>query len=269
MFEVFRMDWYRLRRQKYLLTGLFLGLGMIAMTYMFTTLLSDPETVKAMQAQGADITAEDVADGAVLAGYTLQQFMHQMLFPGGFWISLVAVFTGVYCAEDYTGGAVKIIFSTLRSRWPYVGGRALCLLVFNLMLMAVYLLVPLALSPVLVFSAVGGSWLDWLQMYLAACLTGWAMSMCALFLATLVRREGWMTLVALCVGMGLPAVLLGAACGVLHLPDLTRFTLFGCSQMITPDFRPMQYLHIAVVCLAWVVVYILLTNLSLRRRDQA
>ena len=62
---------------------------------------------------------------------------------------------------------------------------------------------------------------------------------------------------------------LGAVCGLLHLPDLSRFTIFGCSQMITPDFRPVQYLHIAVVCLAWVVVYGLLTNLSLKRRDQA
>lgn len=39
--------------------------------------------------------------------------------------------------------------------------------------------------------------------------------------------------------------------------------------MITPDFRSEQYLHIAVTCLAWVVVYGLLTDLSLRRRDQA
>lgn len=269
MFEVFRMDWYRLRRQKYLLIAVVLGLGMIALSYLFSSLVSDPETVNAMRAQGADITAEDMADAAVFAGYTLQGYMYQMLFRGGFWLSMIAVFSGVYCTEDYTSGAVKTILSTLGCRWPYVAGRALCLLVYNLVLMAAYLLVPLALSPLRLFASVGGSWLDWLQMYLAACLTGWAMSMCALFLATLVRREGWMTLITLCVGMGLPAVLLGAACGLLHLPDLTRFTLFGCGQMITPDFRPMQYLHIAVVCLAWVVVYILLTNLSLRRRDQA
>lgn len=269
MFEVLRMDWYRLRRQKYLLTGLLLGLGMIAFAYAFSTLLSDPETVNAMQAQGAEITAEDIADGAALAGYTLQKYMHQMLFAGGFWVSLVAVFTGVYCAEDYTGSAVKNIFSVLGCRWPYVVGRSLCLLLYNGVLMAAYLLVPLALSPVLVFSAVGGSWLDWLQMYLAACLVGWAISMCAFFLSTLLRREGWMVLFALLVGMGLPSVSLGAVCRLLHLPDLSRFTIFGCSQMVTPDFRPEQYLHIAVVCLAWVVVYGLLTHLSLTRRDQA
>lgn len=76
MFEVLRMDWYRLRRQNYLLTGLLLGLGMIALSYAFITLLSDPETVNAMQAQGAEITAEDIADGAALAGYTLQRYMH-------------------------------------------------------------------------------------------------------------------------------------------------------------------------------------------------
>lgn len=269
MFEVLRMDWYRLRRQNYLLTGLLLGLGMIALSYAFITLLSDPETVNAMQAQGAEITAEDIADGAALAGYTLQRYMHQMLFEGGFWISLIAVFTGVYCAEDYTGGAVKNIFPALGCRWPYVVGRALCLLVYNAVLMAAYLLVPLALYPLLVFGAVGGTWLDWLQMYLAACLVGWAISMCAFFLSTLIRREGWMALVALCVGTGLPALVLGFACQILHLPDLTRFTICICGRMITLDFRSEQYLHIAVTCLTWVVVYGLLTDLSLRRRDQA
>lgn len=269
MFEMFRTDWYRLRRQKYLLTVLLLGLGMIALAYVFITLLSDPEAVDAMQAQGADITAEDIADGAVLAGYTLQEFMYQMLFEGGFWISLIAVFTGVYCAEDYTSGAVKNIFSTLGCHWPYVVGRALCLLVYNAVSMAVFLLVPLALSPLLVFGAVGGSWLDWLQMYLSACLAGWAISMCALFLATLIRREGWMALVTLCVGTGLPVVLLGFACQLLHLPDLIPFTICGCGRMITPDFLPMRYLHIGVVCLAWVVVYGLLTDLSLNCWDQA
>lgn len=269
MFEVFRMDWYRMRRQKYLLTAVLLGLGMIALGYVFSTLLSDQETVNAMQAQGAEITAEDMVDAAVFAGYTLQEYMYQMLFAGGFWVSMVAVFGGVFCAEDYTSGAVKNIFSTLGCHWPYVVGRALCLLVYNALLMAAYLLIPLALSPVLVFGSVGGNLMGWLQMYLSACLAGWAMSMCSMFLSTLVRREGWMALVALCVGTGLPALMLGFACQLLHLPDLTRFTICGCGRMITPDFQPMTYLHITAVCLVWVVVYGLLTDLSLRKRDQA
>lgn len=269
MFEMFRTDWYRLRRQKYLLVAVLLGLGMIVLTYMLSTLLTDPETVRAMQAQGADITAEDRTDAVVFAGYTLQQYMEQILFKGGFWISMMAVFSGVFCAEDYTSGAVKNIFSTLGSHWPYVVGRALCLLVYNAVLMAIFLLVPLALSPLLLFSSVGGTWLDWLQMYLSACLAGWAVSMCALFLATLIRWEGWMALVTLCVGTGLPAVLLGFACQMLHLPDLTPFTICGCGRMITTDFRPVQYLHIGAVCLSWVVVYGLLAGLSLTRRDQA
>lgn len=96
MFEVFRMDWYRMRRQKYLLTAVLLGLGMIALGYVFSTLLSDQETVNAMQAQGAEITAEDMVDAAVFAGYTLQEYMYQMLFAGGFWVSMVAVFGGVF-----------------------------------------------------------------------------------------------------------------------------------------------------------------------------
>lgn len=269
MFEVFRMEWYRLRRQKYLLVGVLVGLGMIALGYMLSTLLADPETVRAMQAQGADITAEDMADAAVFAGYTLQEYLYQMLFKGFFWLTLIAGFTGVCCAEDYTGGAVKTIFPLLGCRWPYVAGQALCLLAYNALLMAAYLLVPLALSPLLAFAAVGGTLLDWLQMYLSACLVGWAMSLCMLFLTTLVRREGWMVVAAFCVALGLPALALGTVCSLLHLPDLSRFTIFGCGQMLTPDFRPMQYLHIAVVCLVWAAVYGLLTDLSLRRLDQA
>ena len=269
MFEVFRMDWYRMRRQKYLLTAVLLGLGLIALIYIFLTLLSDQEAVNAMQAQGAEITAEDMTDAAVFAGYTLLEYMYQMLFAGGFWMALVTVFAGEYSIEDYMTGGVKSIFPVLGRRWPYVVGRDLFLLAYNAATMAVLFLVPLALSPLLVFSAVGGTPMDWLQMYLSACLVGWAVSMCALFLATLIRREGWMMLVCVCVGVGLPSISLSGACGLLHLPDIGAYTIFHCSRMITPDFQPAAYLHIAVVCLAWVVVYGLLTDLSLRKRDQA
>ena len=269
MFEVFRMDWYRMRRQKYLLIILLLGLGMIAAAYIFSDLVSDPETVRAMQTQGADITAEDMADAATFMGYTLHEYMYQVLFQGGFWMSLIAVFTSEYSTEDYMTGGVKNIFPVLGARWPYVAGRSLFLLAYNAVTMAVFLLVPLALSPMLVFGSVGGTPVDWLQMYLSACLVGWAISMCGLFLATLIRREGWMMLISICVGIGLPSISLSAACNLLRLPDLSRYTIFGCSKMITPEFRPMTYLHIVAVCLAWVVIYGLLTDLSLRKRDQA
>lgn len=269
MFEVFRMDWYRMRRQKYLLIILLLGLGLIALSYILSDLVSKPEAVNAMRAQGADITAEDMADAATFMGYTLHEYIYQVLFQGGFWMVLVAVFTGEYSIEDYMTGGVKNIFPVLGRRWPYVVGRSLFLLAYSAVTMAVFLLVPLALNPLLVFGTVGGTLMDWLQMYLSACLVGWAISMCMLFLATLIRREGWMMLASICVGVGLPAISLSAACGLLRLPDLSGYTIFGCSKMISPDFQPMTYLHIAVVCLAWVVVYGLLTDLSLRKRDQA
>lgn len=269
MFELFRMDLRRMWAEKYLIILPVSIVAVLLGSYALMDLVSDPFMLDAMAAQGAEILVEDYEDARQLREFSMLQYLHTMLAGGGMWLVVVGCGAGIFCAGDYTRGAVKNIFPIFGRRWSYVIARAFSLLAMVLTLSVTCFACALLLKPFSLFETWGGTWLDWLQLFASSTLLGWAFALCMFFFAALVRGEGWMVVVALLLAMGLPATTLDGVADLLHLPRIGYYTLFGCSQRLTMTFQPDTYAQIVLICLVWGLVYLLLSTWVLERRDAA
>lgn len=266
MFELIRMDLRRMVKGKTLWVLPLVIVSLLAFTYGLMAVMTSPENLAAMAAQGAEITAEDYAEGSAIAQYSALQFLREALFNGGFWLCIIGFGAGLFAVSDFTSGYAKNIFPLFERRWPYAAARAVSLFVLTAVTLGAAFLFTLLLQPFSVFASWGGSALDWLQMYVVGCATGWAFSMLMQFCAALLRHEGPMVAAIVVLGGGLIPLLLGVLFKNAPI-DPSSYTIFACTQMASSMFAVPVFNSILGLCLAWGVVYIALTTLVLEKRD--
>lgn len=161
MFELIRMDLRRACRQGYLFIGMALLIGMMLLSYVLMLLVSSPENLSAMAAQGAEVVADDYAQAERMQNMSVLEYLHGMLFNGAMWLLMTAELSGVFCTEDFTHGAAKNIFSLLGNPWLYLGARAVSLFVIVAGIEGALFLFALVCKPLSIFPAWGGTVLDW------------------------------------------------------------------------------------------------------------
>lgn len=269
MFELIRMDLRRACRQGYLFIGMALLIGTMLLSYVLMLLVSSPENLSAMAAQGAEVVADDYAQAERMQNMSVLEYLHGMLFNGAMWLLMTAELSGVFCTEDFTHGAAKNIFSLLGNPWLYLGARAVSLFVIVAGIEGALFLFALVCKPLSIFPAWGGTVLDWLQLYGSGLLLGWAMSLCMMFVSILFRREGVTVLLGVILGCGLLVPALGQVCRALGWQPLEQWTISARSQAVGLTFVPADYAVTLAVCAGWAAVYLLGSRLVLSWRDLA
>lgn len=276
MLELIRMDLYRLRHSKSLLVPAIVSLALVMLTYAMISLVSDPGMLQAMEGQGAEITTEDYVDAAGIVQMTGIEFASQNLFRGGFWLVLAGFAAGFFAIADFSDGYSKNIFPLFSNTFVYAAARAVSMLVVVAIPAAANTLFSLVLGRFGVFSGVGGTALDWLWLFLAQCLTGWAFAMLMQFVVALLQRahgkQGWMVAAIFVLACGAVPLLCGPLSMVLHMPwieNLANFTIFGATQSVTDLFTVSTLNLVGGVCIAWGVAYTALTGLALKVQDLA
>lgn len=269
MIELVRMDLRRMVRGKSLWILIAVLLGLNAATYMLLSLMTDPEMLAAMAAQGAEVTAKDYAEGARIASMSMLDFLRENLFNGSFWILIAAFGAGLFTVRDFTSGYSKNLFALLRRRETYVLAKAVSLLAMEAAALAAVFAAAALVRPLTLFRQWGGTPLDWLLLYAEGVTVGWAISLLMLFWAVLLRGDGPLVTAAMVFGSGLVPILAGALCGLLALPDPTRYTIYAASQMPAAGWQPGQLLQVGGICAAWGLVYIALSAMVLEKSDIA
>lgn len=271
MLNLLRVDLRRLHSGRMLYCMPLVTLGLLALCYAMIWLATDPGMLAEVQAHGGDITAEDYAEAARVSGMTMLMFLRDNLFNGGFWLTVVGFCAGLFAIGDHTGGYAKNIFSLAANRGRYVAARAVSMLALVAVTAACTTLAALAVQPFTFLQARGGMAADWLWLFAAQCLTGWAfamlMNVCAAFLAGRSGQEGFLVAAVFFFSLGALPMVIGMLLERFHLPMFVTATIFVATQSVTLPFRWQEALWIAAACLGWGLLHCLLAAALLNKRD--
>lgn len=271
MLNLLRMDLRRLHSGRMLYWMPLVTLGLLAFTYVLVAVVADPQTLAAVQAQGGEVTAEDYAEAAGMINMTMLEFLQKSLFDGGFWLTVVGFCAGLFAIGDHTGGYAKNIFSLTANRRWYVAARAVSMLALVTVTVVCTTLAALLAQPFTIFRGQGGTAADWLWLFAAQILTGWAFSMlmnvCAAFLMGRRGQEGLLVAAVFFFSMGALPMAIGLLLERFHLPMFVSATIFAATQGVQLPFRCQEALWIAAICLGWGLIHCLLAAALLNRRD--
>ena len=263
MYNLFRADWRRMCNSRWLLDTSFGYIAALACVYLILVCVFHTSVLPVLQGQGAVI---DAAQWEELAGRTMLDFVYHILYDSNLWLSSVGISAGLFCLADYSDGAVKNILPILGDAGPYLGARALSLLVLALVPQTAVFLFAILCKPLTVF-ADWGSPAGWAVLYLGGALISWAEALCVQFLALLLRREWSMALAVVLLGSGMVAQLVSFLGVQLGVPSLGHFTLYGLGRQVNPELTLPACAVLAAACLVWGALYSAAAHLVLALRD--
>lgn len=123
MFNLLRMDLYRMKRTKSVYICFSLMLLAIFMSYVMFYLLEVPEGQKTAMRIGMLALAELEEGHEMLEGMDLLGMFREANMDGGVYNVLMGVAVALFVCADYKGGAMKNIMALRRERWTYVASK--------------------------------------------------------------------------------------------------------------------------------------------------
>lgn len=219
MFNILRMDLRRLFKSRsfYMILGI-TALLLIMVTVMARS-LSDPETLAAMEEQGAEVDESDRMMSEYIRAMPPLELMHESL-GSGFLLVMTGVGMTLFVNSDFSNGFIKNTCCIRPRRRDYVLAKVLLAGVYSGIITILSVLLML-LTPVLIHMyPASASLLEILRYALWMWLPHWAFALMALALVLLTRSSTLGIILSLVSGSGLSAVLLGTLGTLLRLPPL-------------------------------------------------
>ena len=119
MLNLFRMEVYKIFREKsiYITAAAILGVIFIALATM--KVITSPDLLHSAMESGMDITAEDLQDAQAFQNSTQVDFLGSLLFSGGLMVCLMAIVSAIFVCDDFTTGFGKIFFLLSQKKLVY------------------------------------------------------------------------------------------------------------------------------------------------------
>lgn len=143
MFNLLRMDFYRLIRSKSVYICLAFLMLMSLLCFGLIWMLDTPEGqvvaskigMSLTEAEGTGFsltTAEPSAEGAILENYDILKMFREIGMDGGAYTSILGIVVCIFVCHDYNSGFIKNILSLHRKRWQYIVSKVITVGIMNL-----------------------------------------------------------------------------------------------------------------------------------------
>ena len=267
MFNMLRMDLRRLLKSR----SFYIVLGITALLLILVTVmarsLSDPETLAAMEEQGAEIDESDRMMSEYIQNMSQLDFMHESL-GSGFLLVMTGIGMTLFVNGDFSSGFIKNICCVNPRRRDYVLSKVALAGIYSGIITVLSVLLIL-LSPVLIHmypvpDSISQIWRYTLWMW----LPHWAFALMTLALVLLTRSTTLGIILSLVAGSGLTAACVGALGKLLHWPPLEQFFLSSVVKGVyAPQNGITQGWMILACTIPWAVIYGIGSLLSMEKRD--
>ncbi|MCI8678281.1 MAG: ABC transporter permease subunit [Lawsonibacter sp.] len=267
MFNMLRMDLRRLFKSR----SFYIVLGITALLLILVTVmarsLSDPETLAAMEEQGAEIDESDRMMSEYIQNMSQLDFMHESL-GSGFLLVMTGIGMTLFVNGDFSSGFIKNICCVNPRRRDYVLSKVALAGIYSGIITVLSVLLIL-LSPVLIHmypvpDSISQIWRYTLWMW----LPHWAFALMTLALVLLTRSTTLGIILSLVAGSGLTAAFVGALGKLLHWPPLEQFFLSSVVKSVyVPQNGITQGWMILACTLTWAAIYGIGSLLSMEKRD--
>lgn len=158
MFNLLRMDLYRIKRSKFIYVCFVCMLAVIALCYLLVWLMGTPEGQKTALKIGMLELSELEEGQNLLEGANLLGMFRESNMDGGLYNLIFGIAVALLVCGDYQQGFMKNIMPLHRERWTYVSSKLMASAILNLL----YLVASYAFTALmnLVFQGMV-PWADW------------------------------------------------------------------------------------------------------------
>ena len=281
MFNLLRMDLYRMKRSKFVYVCFACLLFVIALCYVMVYLVSTPKgrelgakigmVVVTEDSDGAAIVLEDTGDddelGSLLEDENLLGMYRESNMDGGMYHVIFGIAVALLVCGDYQGGFIKNIMALHKARWTYIGSKLMAAGILNFL----YLILSYGfnmLMNLLFGNMVPAAPLGEVAFYLAwAWLVSMAFGSLVILLCVASRSTTIGVTGSVLLGSGLVVMLVSSITNQFNLSGWLEYTLYynisyGSSAYVSAaDLRP------AAVGLVFLIIYAIVSCISLAKQD--
>lgn len=267
MFNLLRMDLYRMKRSRsaYICLGI-LFLTTLAM-YMLLWLLATPQGQE-MAIRIGMMTAEEIPESlSMLEGMDTLEMFRQINLEGGVYCVTFGICVILFVCADYRSGFLKNIMALYQNRWAYVGSKLMAAAFLNLLyLISNYIFVVL-------LNALFGNMVPWAGLGDVLFYTAWVWILTTAFAGLMIlisvctRSTAAGTVAAVFLGGGSVVTLLQQLLSLFHAGDWLDYSIYMLLSTGPSRYTAYQDLKVFAVGAGFLALYPALTGLVLRKQD--
>lgn len=267
MFNLLRMDFYRVKRSKsvYVCFGILLLAAMIAFGMIW--LLATPRGQEISLRIGM-LSLEEVKESAyILEGYDSLNFFRGICLDGGSYNLIFGIWVMLFVCADFQSGFIKNVMALHQNRWNYIGSKVMtawivdfCYLVLNL-LFALLMnricgnMVPYVGWKEIIFYL---SWIWFVTTAFAALI---------ILVCVLTRSVAAGSLAAVLFGSGAVVRILLGILHMFHWGEWLKYSISMTCELGPGKYTSVKDLYVYAVGFGFLALYTVIAGVVLRKKD--
>lgn len=267
MFNLFRMDLYRMKRSRSVYVCLGLLLLASAFVYTMMWLLAVPQGQETAIRIGMLTAAEAQDYQMILDGVDTLEMFRQISLDGGAYCAIFGICVILFVCMDYKNGFVKNIMALYQNRWVYVGSKLLAAATLNIL----YLLLNYLF--VLLLNGLFGKMIPWADLRDVLFYMAWIWLLTTAFAGLMIlicvcaRSTAAGVLAAILLGSGTIVDILNQIFALFHLGDWMKYSIYMTISAGPSKYTSLQDLRVFALGAGFLILYSLLAGIVLQKRD--
>lgn len=267
MFNLLRMDLYRMKRSRSVYVCLGLLLLASAFVYAMMWLLAVPQGQETAIRIGM-LTAAEASDyQSILDGVDTLEMLREISLDGGMYCAAFGICVTLFVCMDYKSGFVKNIMALYQNRWVYVGSKLLAAATLNIL----YLIVNYLF--VLLLNGLFGKMVPWADLRDVLFYMAWIWLLTTAFaglmilICVCIRSAAAGVLAAILLGSGMIVEILNQIFTIFHLGDWLKYSIYMTLSTGPSRYTSLSDLRVFAVGAGFLLLYSLFAGIVLKERD--
>lgn len=267
MFNLLRMDLYRVRRSKsvYICFGI-----LLAATVSFFGLLWLMAMPKGQELaiRIGMLTAEEAAESAsILKGVDSLVMFRQTCLDGGMYSATFGVWVMLFVCADFQSGFIKNIMALYQNRWYYVGSKIMTTGIVNFCYLILHLLFTLLVNRLFGNMVPYADLGDYVFYMSWAWFVTTAFAVLVVLLCVLTRSTAAGAIGVVLLGSGAVVMPLYRILDMFHIGSWLKHSIYLTLAMGPGEYTAWKDLHVYAVGAGFLILYTVVTGIVLRRQD--
>lgn len=267
MFNLLRMDLYRMKRSRSAYVCLGLLLLATVLTYGLFWLMFSPQG-QSFAIRIGMLTSEDGQEFlSMLDGVDTLIIFRQIGLDGGLYNVIFGIWVMLFVCMDYQSGYIKNIMALHQNRWSYIGSKLFTAAIVDILYLIIQYMFVLLMNRLfgnLVPYAGAGDVLFYVSW---AWLLTTAFSGLIIMVCVCTRSVAAGALAAVLLGGGVIVVPLCQILAIFHTGEWMNNTIYLTLALGPDRYVSLQDLRVFAVGAAFLVIYPVLAGLVLRKQD--
>lgn len=267
MFNLLRMDLYRMRRSKSVYVCLGILLMMIVATLCMIWLVATPQGQETAIRIGM-FTAEDLAqEGDVMAGVDTLVMLRQTSLDGGMYNLVFGIWVMLFVCMDYQSGFIKNVMAVHQNRWNYVASKIATAGIVNFFYLAAQYVFVLVMNKLLGNMAPQSAFGDVLFYLTWAWLLTVAFAALTILVCVWTRSVAAGALTAVLLGTGAVQGPLYALLNMIHMGGWLKYTIYHTLDLGPNHYAAPADLYVYAVGAGFLILYMAAAGMVLKKQD--